>query len=118
MIFLFIIAIIVLAVVLFRMLGQSEKTYTYNHTVTISFRPDGSEQVEKGNETGVVFLTRKAVTIDGESFLYKSPDRKKIEARLNQEGGTLKSISVKQTGGGQKFFYLDKMAMSLEPILS
>jgi len=105
----FIVAIIILGVLLYKMLGQSEKTYAYTRTMTISYRPDGTEQINRLEESGIVFVSGKTITIDGEPYIYKSSDRKKIQARLSYESGTLKSINLILPNGGEKFFYVDKI---------
>jgi hypothetical protein len=105
----FIIAIIILGVLLYKMLGQSEKTYAYTRTMTITYRPDGTEQLTNVDESGIIFISGRKVTIDGEAFVYKSADRKKIQARLNYEGGSLKSINLLMPNGGEKFYYVDKI---------
>lgn len=109
MIIIFIVAIVVLGVLLYKMLGQSEKTYAYTRTMTISYKPDGSEQINRLEESGIVFVSSKTIVIDGEHFIYKSSDRKKIQARLNYEGGHLKSINLSLPNGGEKFFYVDRI---------
>ncbi len=106
----FIIAIIVLGILLYKMLGQGEKTYAYIRTMTITFKPDGTEQITRLEESGIVFVTGKTVTIDGEPYIHKSSDRKKIQARLNYDGSQLKSINLLLPNGGEKFFYVDKIA--------
>jgi hypothetical protein len=107
--FVFIIAIIILGVVLYKLLSQSEKTYAYTRTMTITYKPDGTEQLNRIEESGIIFIARRTVTIDGEPYLYKSADRKKIQARLNYDGGTLKSISLSLANEGEKFYYVDKI---------
>ena len=92
------------------MLGQSEKTYAYTRTMTITYRPDGTEQISRLEESGIVFISSKTITIDGEPYIYKSADRKKIQARLNYEGRSLKSINLALPNGGEKFFYVDKIS--------
>ena len=103
-----IIAIVILSVVLYKMLGQSEKTYTYTRTVTITYKPDGTEQLQRLEESGIIFLSGKKLTIDGEDYVFKSSDRKKIQAKLNYEGSALKSVTLNLPDGGEKFFYVDK----------
>lgn len=105
----FIIAIIILGVLLYKMLGQSEKTYAYTRTMTISYKLDGTEQLTRLDESGIIFISGKTVTIDGEPHTYKSHDRKKIQARLNYDGNTLKSINLSLPNGGEKFYYVDKI---------
>ncbi len=105
----FIIAIVVLGVLLYKMLSQSEKTYAYTRTMTITYKPDGTEQLSSLEESGIIFISGKTATIDGEPFVYKSSDRKKIQARLNYDGGTLKSINLSLPNGGEKFYYVDKI---------
>ena len=105
----FIIAIGVLAAVLYKMLSTSEKTYAYTRSMTITYKPDGTEQLLRQEESGIIFITRKTVTIDGESYIYKSSERRKIQARLNYDGGTLKSINLSLPGKGEKFYYVDKI---------
>jgi hypothetical protein len=105
----FIVATLVLAVLLYKMLGQSEKTYAYTRTMTVSYRPDGTEQITRIEESGIVFVSPKTITIDGEPYIHKSSDRKKIQARLNYEGGHLKSIQLAQPNGGEKFYYVDRI---------
>lgn len=105
----FVIAIAILGVILYKMLGSSEKTYAYSRTMVITYRADGSEQLTRSEENGIIFLTKKNVTIDGTVYLYKSPDRKKIQARLNYDGGHLKSITLAMRGGGEKFYYVDRI---------
>ena len=106
----FIIAILILGVLLYKMLGSTEKTYAYTRTVTITYRADGTEQLNKQEESGIVFISGKKVTIDGETFFHKSSDRKKIQARLNYEGSILKSIHLALPNGGEKFYYVDKIS--------
>jgi hypothetical protein len=110
MTFIFIIAIVILGVVLYKLLSQSEKTYAYTSTMTITYKPDGTEQLSKLEESGIIFIARKTVTIDGEPYFYKSSDRKKVQARLNYDGGTLKSISLSLPDEGEKFYYVDKIS--------
>jgi len=105
----FIIAIVVLGVLLYKMLGQEEKTYAYTRTMTVSYRLDGSEQITRLEESGIVFVTPKTITIDGSVYFHKSSDRKKIQARLNYEGGHLKSINLALPQGGEKYYYVDKI---------
>lgn len=105
----FVIAIAVLGVILYKMLSQSEKTYAYTRTMTITYRPDGTEQLSRNDESGIVFIAKTTVTIDGEPYIFKASDRKKIQARLNYDGGTLKSINLTLPGGGEKFYYVDKI---------
>ncbi|HRO42745.1 MAG TPA: hypothetical protein PL009_07905 [Flavipsychrobacter sp.] len=105
----FIIATVILCVLLYKMLGQGEKTYAYTRTMTISYRADGSEQISRMDESGIVFVAPKTITIDGSAYVYKSSDRKKIQARLNYEGGHLKSINLALPNGGEKFYYVDKI---------
>jgi len=105
----FIIAIAVLGVVLYKMLGASEKTYAYSRTMVIKYGADGTEQLTRSEENGIIFLTKKNVTIDGTAYLYKSNDRKKVQARLNYDGGHLKSITLAIRGGGEKFYYVDRI---------
>lgn len=106
----FIIAIVVLAVLLYKMLGQGEKTYAYTRTMTITYKPDGTEQISRIDESGIVFVSPKTITIDGQPYVHKSTDRRKIQARLNYEGGNLKSIQLALPNGGEKFFYVDKIS--------
>lgn len=105
----FVIVIAILGIVLYKMLGNSEKTYAYARTMIIRYRPDGTEQIESFEESGIVFIGKNTVTIDGQPFVYKSSDRKKIQARLRYEGGVLKSIHIKQPNGGEKLYYVDKI---------
>lgn len=107
--YVFIVAIIVLGILLYKMLGQSEKTYAYTRTMTVTYRPDGSEQITRIDESGIVFIAEKEITIDGNQYIYKSHDKKKIKARLNYEGKVLKSITLSLSSGGQKFYYVDKI---------
>ncbi len=106
----FILVIIVLGVLLYKMLGQSEKAYAYTRTMTITYRVDGTEQISKLEESGIAFITSKTVTIDGQPYLYKSTDKKKIQARLNYEGSHLKSINLSLPDGGEKYFYVDRIS--------
>lgn len=109
---LFIIAVAVLGIILYKMLSPSEKTYTYSRTMTVSYRPDGTEQVNRYEESGIIFVEKNVVMIEGEKYIFKSPDRKKIQARLNYDGGVLKSISLQQKQGGEKLYYVDKIRHS------
>ena len=107
--FVFIIAIVILGVVLYKLLSPSEKTYAYTRTMIITYKPDGTEQLNRIEESGIIFIAGKTVTIDGEPYIYKSADRKKIQARLNYDGGTLKSINLSLPNEGEKFYYVDKI---------
>jgi hypothetical protein len=106
----FVLGIIILAVVLFKMLSQSERTYAYTSTMTITYKPDGTEQLSRLQESGIVFISNKIITIDGQPFVYKSSDKRKIQARLNYDGGTLKSINLSLGDGGEKFYYVDRIS--------
>ena len=105
----FIIAVVILGVVLYKMLSQPEKTYAYTRTMTITYKPDGTEQISRMDESGIIFIARKTVTIDGEPYIYKSSDRKRIQVRLNHDGGTLKSINLSLPNEGEKFYYVDRI---------
>lgn len=105
----FVILIAVFGIILYRMLGPSEKTYAYSRTMTVSYRPDGTEQVEHYEESGIIFIGKTTVTIDGEPFVYKSSDRSRIQARLHYESNVLKSIHLKNASGTEKLFYVDKI---------
>jgi hypothetical protein len=105
----FIIAIIVLGILLYKMLSQSEKTYAYTKTMTITYKPDGTEQLLPVDESGIIFVAKRTVTIDGEPYIYKSSDKRKVQARLNYDGATLKSINLSLPDTGEKFYYVDKI---------
>lgn len=105
----FAIAVFVLAILLFKMLNQTEKTYGYTQTATITYRPDGTEQVSKMEETGILFVNKKYVVLEGEQFLYKSSDRKRVQARLNYDGNTLKTVSLFLPNNGEKLYYVGKI---------
>ncbi len=105
----FVIAIVILGILLFKMLNNPEKTYGYTQTATVSYREDGSEQVDTMDETGILFINKKYVIIDGEQYLYKSGDRKKNQARLNYDGNTLKTVSLFLPENGQKLYYVGKI---------
>lgn len=109
MTYVFIAAIIVLCILLYKMLSQGEKTYAYTRTMTITYRADGSEQTSQIDESGIIFVSSNAITIDGEQYLYKSSDKKKIQARLNYEGPHLKSINLALPRGGEKLYYVEKI---------
>ncbi|MBS1782514.1 MAG: hypothetical protein JSS78_05575 [Bacteroidetes bacterium] len=104
-----VVATILLAIVLYKLLGKNEKTYAYTHTMTITYRIDGTEQIQKMNENGIVFITGKKVLIDGNPYVYQSSDRRKIQARLNREGKRVKTIVLFLTNGGEKYYYVDQI---------
>ena len=58
----FIIAIIILGVLLYKMLSPGEKTYAYTRTMTITYRPDGTEQLSRQEESGIIFISGKTWT--------------------------------------------------------
>jgi hypothetical protein len=105
----FILGIIILAAVLFKMLSQSERTYAYTSTMTITYKADGTEQLSRVDESGIIFIARNTITIDGQPYIFKSSDKRKIQARLNYDGGNLKSINLSLPDGGEKFFYVDRI---------
>jgi hypothetical protein len=105
----FIIAILILGILLFKMLNQPERTYGYTQTVTISYKPDGTEQLDKVEENGILFVNKKHVMIEGEQYIHKSSDKKKIQARLNYDGNTLKTVSLFLPNIGEKLYYVGKL---------
>lgn len=102
-------AIILLGVLLYKLLSSPEQTYAYTRTMIISFKPDGTEEISSQEESGIIFIGRKTVTIDGEAYRYKSSGRKKIQAKLNFDGGSLKSVRLSLNDDGEKLFYVDKI---------
>lgn len=105
----FVIAIFILGILLFKMLNNPEKTYGYTQTAIITYAPDGTEQVDRAEETGILFINKKYVMIDGEPYLYKAADKKKNQARLNYDGNTLKTVSLFLPDNGQKLYYVGKI---------
>ena len=60
-------------------------------------------------ETGILFVNKKYVMLEGEQFLHKSGDRKKIQAKLNYDGNTLKTVSLLLPNNGEKLYYVGKI---------
>ncbi|HTN45432.1 MAG TPA: hypothetical protein VL098_03735 [Flavipsychrobacter sp.] len=105
----FTIAVFLLGFLLFRMLNQPEKTYGYTQTATITYNSDGSEQVQNADENGILFVDKKYVKVEGEQYIHKSSDRKKMQARLNYDGNTLKTVSIFLPNNGEKFYFVGKI---------
>ena len=105
---LFIIAIIVLGVTLYLMLGSGEKAYSYDRTVTLSIDGEGFEQSDRKSETGMVFITRRGAVIDGETFPYKPTRKNRKRAKLQYDGDHLRSVSIR-VPNGEKFFYVHRV---------
>lgn len=105
----FIALILILAIMLYRMLGPSERTYAYTRTVTIRFLADGNEEIMQADEAGIVFINKNIVTIDGEDYALKGAGKMDdTNARLNFEGAHVKSICI-AFPGGEKHFYVDRL---------
>lgn len=109
MVLVFVALIIVLAVMLYRMLGPSEKTYAYTRTVTVRNLPDGKQELLEQSEAGIVFINKNIVTIDGEDFLLKATGDDERNAHLIYEGAQIKGISIMMVEGEKRFF-IDRLA--------
>lgn len=102
----FIIVIFALSIILFKMLNSQEKPYGYTKVSTISYRPDGQEQVNTTEETGILFVNKKFITIDGERYWYKHQERKKNQVSLYYEGSTLKTVALNLPDNLQRLYYI------------
>ncbi|HQE12493.1 MAG TPA: hypothetical protein PLQ78_07075 [Flavipsychrobacter sp.] len=105
----FIVVIFILGILLYNMLNSQEKTYGYTKISTISYRTDGTEQIKTFDETGILFVAKKFVTIDGERYWFKNPNKKLNQVVLKYDGNTLKTVCLNLPENLQRLYYVGKM---------